>query len=502
MMTSAMVLAGYQQRIEQTEAAITQLQMRQGTTLAILVLAIAALLFCTVAFARRTVPGWYPLLPAAMVVAAFRKYRQQSTGISRSVRLRRFYKRGAARLEEEWVGAGTSGEEFAEPDHVYAADLNLFGEGSLFERLCIARTHLGRQRLAEYLQRPAVAGAIRQRQAGVRELSERADLRERITLLGEREFEESRSKTFTEWLDAAPVGIPGWLRPIVLCSSAVLAALSLTVAVIPSIWPSLLPVILPMVALHAAIGLWVRGRVARVLRAAAFIAGEMGLIREGLELLGAERFAVPKLAALAECAAPAGPAIGHLMPWFTAAEQRNKDWFYIPSLWLMVGTQTALAIEAWRRRHGDELRRWLDAWSEFEALNCLACYAYESPEDCWAEVDESRAVFHAEDLGHPLLDRAICVRNDLSLGESSRFYVLSGSNMAGKSTLLRSIGLAAVLTAAGAPVRARALKLGVMRLCASISIVDSLRDGKSRFLAEVERLPERSNSRPPGRCCF
>ncbi len=400
-MTSAAVLAGYQQRIDQAEALITHLQVRQGTTLTILVLAIAAVLFCYFAFGRRAMPLWYPLLPASVALAAFGKHRRQRAEISRSVRLRRFYKRGAERMDDEWAGTGASGEEFAEPDHIYAADLNLFGEGSLFERLCIARTHLGRQRLAEYLQWPAGADEIRQRQAAVRELAERSDLREKLALLGEREFEESRARTFTEWLDAPPVGIPTFLRTLVVASSAVLALLTLTVMVVPSIWPVLLPVMLPIVALHAAIGLWLRGRVARVLKAAGLIAGEMALVRAALELLGRERFAAPKLAALVQHVAPAGSAIGRLKPWLTVAEHRTKDWFYVPSLWLMIGTQTALGIESWRMRNGDALRQWLDAWSEFEALNCLACYAYENPEDCWAELDESRATKAARELGHP-----------------------------------------------------------------------------------------------------
>ncbi len=159
-------------------------------------------------------------------------------------------------------------------------------------------------------------------------------------------------------------------------------------------------------------------------------------------------------------------------------------------MWFLLGTQSAMAIESWRLRHRAALRQWLDAWAEFEALNSLACYAHENPEDCWPELDEGTACFSAEGLGHPLIARDMCVPNDVSLGNTYRFCVLSGSNMSGKSTLLRSIGLAAVLAFAGAPVRARSLRLAVMRICASISIVDSLREGKSKFLAEVQRLRE------------
>ncbi len=490
-MTSATVLLGYQQRIEQIEALLAHIQMRQGTTVAVLVLAIVtAAAFCFFAFSRRAVPIWYLPLPLPAALISLRRYSRQRLQISRLARLRRFYVGGVERLEERWIGNGNSGEEFETSEHIYAADLNLFGRGSLFERLCTARTHLGCERLAHYLQEPAGFEEIRQRQAAVRELRGRSDLREKLAVLGRYDFEQSRWQTFAEWLDSPPAGFASWLRPATLASSAVLGALSLAVMLSPSTWLVVLPIILPMAATNAITGFWLQRRVRRVLKAATPVASEIGLIREGLELLAGERFVTTKLVALTNRVAPAGPTIRLLKPWFTILQERTKDWFYLPSLWLLVGTQSALAIEYWRLRHREILRQWLDAWAEFDALNSLACYAHENPEDCWAELEERSAYFTAEGLGHPLMARDACVRNDVSLGSADRFFVLSGSNMSGKSTLLRSIGLAAVLAFAGAPVRARSLRLAVMRICASISIVDSLREGKSKFLAEVQRLRE------------
>jgi hypothetical protein len=394
------------------------------------------------------------------------------------------------RLEGRWIGNGISGEEFEVQDHVYAADLNLFGRGSLFERVCTARTHLGCERLASYLQEPAGLDEIRQRQAAVRELAGRTDLREKLAVLGRYDFEQSRWQTFAEWLDSPPAGFASWIRPVILASSVVIGVLSVAVMLNPSIWQAILPIMLPIAGSNAAAGFWFQKRVRRVLKAAAPVASEISLIREGLELLASEQFVAPKLEGLKTGVASAGAVIRLLKPWFMILQERPKDWFYLPSLWLLLGTQSAMAIEAWRIRHRDALRRWLDAWAEFEALNSLACYAHENPEDRWAELGEGRAYFSAEGLGHPLIAHDTCIPNDVCLGNTYRFFVVSGSNMSGKSTLLRSIGLAAVLAFAGAPVRARSLRLTVMRICASISIVDSLREGKSRFLAEVQRLRE------------
>jgi DNA mismatch repair ATPase MutS len=169
-------------------------------------------------------------------------------------------------------------------------------------------------------------------------------------------------------------------------------------------------------------------------------------------------------------------------------ERREDIILYGFSLWLAAGTQLVLATERWRSAHKKDFEDWLDAWAEFEALNALACYAYEHPEDEFPELVKGRARFEAKDMRHPLLPRERCVGNDLVLNDATAFYLISGSNMAGKSTFLRAMGLNAVLAGAGVPVRARDARISVFNICASISIADSLAEGKSKFLAEVERL--------------
>jgi DNA mismatch repair ATPase MutS len=134
------------------------------------------------------------------------------------------------------------------------------------------------------------------------------------------------------------------------------------------------------------------------------------------------------------------------------------------------------------------MRRWLAAWSELEALLALATYAAEHGGNVYPEILEGGAVFAAAGLTHPLLPRGQAVANDVSLEAGTRFLLISGSNMAGKSTLLRTLGTNAVLALAGAPVPARSMKLSALRIGASLALRDSLADGRSKFLAEVERL--------------
>jgi DNA mismatch repair ATPase MutS len=202
-----------------------------------------------------------------------------------------------------------------------------------------------------------------------------------------------------------------------------------------------------------------------------------------------QNFASEKLTALTDSITPDALACMTALRCLAGAcEQRRKDVFYQFSFFLCLGTQLALSIERWRRKHGADLACWLDAWAEFEALNAIACYAFEHSGHIFPQVVEAPALFQAENLGHPLLPAARCITNDIHLDHTTAFHLITGSNMAGKSTWLRAIGIAAVLAAAGAPVCATYARMSLFTVCASISIVDSLATSKSKFLAEVERL--------------
>jgi len=154
---------------------------------------------------------------------------------------------------------------------------------------------------------------------------------------------------------------------------------------------------------------------------------------------------------------------------------------------LLWATQCALAIEAWRSANGAAIARWIEVVGEMEALCALAGYAYEHPGDPFPEIG-APPCFAAEQLGHPLIPDSRCVRNDVHLDGDRRLLIVSGSNMSGKSTLLRAVGTNAVLAQAGAPVRARRLRLSPLAVGASIRLHDSLQAGTSRFYAEITRL--------------
>ncbi len=155
---------------------------------------------------------------------------------------------------------------------------------------------------------------------------------------------------------------------------------------------------------------------------------------------------------------------------------------------LMYSVQVAWAIQRWRRQHGGAVRLWVGAVAEMEALLSLATYAYEHPADVFPEFAGEGACVDAEDMGHPLIAAAKCVRNSLRLGGETRVLLISGSNMSGKSTLMRTLGVNTVLAMCGAPVRAKRFRLTPLKIGASLLLNDSLQEGHSRFYAEIEKL--------------
>ncbi len=237
-----------------------------------------------------------------------------------------------------------------------------------------------------------------------------------------------------------------------------------------------------------------RQRVGTVVSAVEAAARDLGLLAGVLARLEAEQFAAPRLmelrSALELQGLPPSRWIGRLDRLMEYLDSRRN--LIVKSLdpFVLWTLQCACAVEAWRTRTGPAVRRWLTTVGEFEALSSLGCYAYEHPTDVFPEFTETSPCFEAEGLAHPLLSDRDAVRNDLRLGVDLRVLIISGPNMAGKSTFVRAVGINAVLAQCGAPVRARRLRLSPLAVGASICVLDSLQGGISRFYAEIRRLKQ------------
>ena len=476
--------AHYQGKLDERRARVAALEERSKRIAnARLVCFLAAAAVAYFAVVRAIPPGWLavPVLAfAALVIWHDRALRAQK----RAMRAVAFYEHGLARIEDRWAGEGPTGERFMDSQHPFADDLDLFGEGSLFQLLCTARTAGGEELLAGWLKEPSSAAEARGRQVEVAALRDRVQLREDLAVLGDDVRSEIDPGRLRAWGEAEVEALPGWARP----AAAGLAALAI-LAIAGWAWLDWGPLpLLVLVAVEYAMARLLRGRIEQAVAAVDRAGTDLGLLAELLARIEREDLPPGLRALLGEGEASASKQIGELQKRVTLFEARYNQ-FFIPIGWLLLwDVQCAGAIGSWRRRCGRNLGGWMRAVAQLEALCALAAYAFEHPADPFPELLEAGATFDGEQLGHPLIPDARCVRNDVDLREGKRLILVSGSNMSGKSTYLRTVGINAVLALAGAPVRARRLTLSAVRLGATLRIQDSLQQGASRFYAEITRL--------------
>jgi hypothetical protein len=481
----------YVSRLESRREAHRRLSATDANLSYLRLVAFAALAVVLIGAGRGAWSWWWLLLPLGAFIVLVRRHDQVILRRDLAARAIGFYERGIARLDDTWAGAGETGDRFTDPAHPYAADLDLFGNGSLFQLLSIARTRIGEQELAAWLKAPAPAAAIRERQAAIDELASRLDLREAVALAGVDVRASVEADALMQWAERPPQLTAGLMR---------LAAHILVLAAVAGIATWILrddsSLFVGVVLVQLALFVPQRGTMHRVLHAAGGWSRDLDVLAHVLDRLEDESFTSPQLAALrarldAAGSAP-GTAIRHLHRLVELHDWQHNLIFAIVAIPLLWDVHIAYAMEAWRRRYGAQVRVWLQSVGEFEAISSLATYRFERPGDPFAEIDESSATarFAGAGLGHPLLLAARMVRNDVTLGGETQLLVISGSNMSGKSTLLRTVGINAVLALAGAPVRATSLRLTPLMPGATLRIQDSLQEGRSRFYAEITRIRE------------
>jgi hypothetical protein len=439
------------------------------------------------AFVRASIAPAWPLMAwvAFGVLAVVHARRLQR--FERAQSAARVYQRGLNRLNGRWAGAGRGGAPFLE-GHPYARDLDLFGPASLFELLNTTRTEIGELTLADWLRAPAPLPEVRGRQAAVDELRPMLDFKEDVAVLAS-ESPVGRTGLLAAWAGSPAVRFPPAL-PVALAACALLT-IALAIAVYHDvIAPEWLFGWLFLDVGFAAI--W-RRSFHQALHAIDTPERDLGLLAGLLARIESERFTTPRLAALHEALLTDGVAsstrIAQLRSLASWLDSTHNMMFAPIAFILLLRQQLTMAIDRWHAAYGPAVADWLKAVGEVEALAALATFAYERPEDPFPELVEEGPLYEADALGHPLIAAAVGVRNDVRLGAGGpRVIIISGSNMSGKSTLLRSVGVSVVLALAGAPVTARRLRISALVVGATLHVEDSLQAGHSRFFAEILRI--------------
>ncbi len=492
---SAAVEAEYRRRCADREAKLKAASVsadRLGNLR--LLMAGVALILVIMPLVTKDGRPWWALLPLGVGFVAlgimqdrvFDRRRQAAASVT-------YYREGLERLTEGWRKLPDTGDDLKAGHRTpedYAEDLDLFGPASTFQLLNRARTAEGRRTVARWLVSPSAVDVAVQRQAAVQELSEAIDRREALITAAAGESPNALAdEALLKWAESGSpmpmtrlLGVLGTVLPVILIASAAVFALAgvkwfLTV----------------MVAVQGLVFILTRQITGP--RVDVISGPDRSLRRYArlIETIESTPYDAPSLKAVqARLRTEGKTAVAQIrgLEYLIDLLEARLNFFFAITLSpvLLWELNMALRTERWRTVVGPRLRDWFRAVGEVEALASWGAFAYERPDYCFAEFVDGPARFESEALSHPLIDRRRVVANDVVLDGPGSVLLLSGSNMSGKSTLLRAVGLACVLSRAGAPVPAKSLRLSRLRLATSVRIVDSLAEGTSHFYAEVKRL--------------
>lgn len=491
-------LADLQPRLDRhtAEAAAAQAQGERLGNVRLLLAAVTLGLILLPLYTRDGGP-WWALIPVAGAFLVLGALHARATDRERRARAAAAYWQAEKdRLEEKWRELPDQGRDLLPAASSFdaqlglAGDLDLFGPASLFQLISRAATPRGRRALASWLLEPAPLPEIRARQEAVRELAAKPEVREALAVAARAGADAPLSEeALLRWGESpAPLPFGALLRVVAVVQTLALFTTAGVWWVLDLPQPFAVAVIVQALTV-----LGIRGLVAdRALRIAS---PDRALSRyaELLAVIEGASLTAPRLEAarirLAIEGVPASARLSALRRLVERLEASGNMFFALtvgPALFWDL--HHVLAAERWQATVGPRLRNWLEVIAEVEALASLGATLATRPESCLPEVVEGEGVYVAEALAHPLLDHRRAVANSVTLGGPGSVLLLSGSNMSGKSTFLRAIGLSCVMAQAGGPVMARSLRLSRVTLATSIRVVDSLAQGASHFYAELQRI--------------
>jgi hypothetical protein len=448
---------------------------------------IAVLFFVIIYFSVDIRPLIY-LLPVLIVIFAI-LVKRQARASEEKIRLQNLVKINqleTSALDGNCDGLAT-GVEYIDIHHPFAHDLDLFGDGSLFQYTNRSNTRDGKRRFADSLLMPLPdAESIQEHQASIRELTSKIDFRQDIQAGGMEIQETIKDRDqLREWLKH-----PSFLYGKAVTKYLLIIIPAITIASIVGAiffeWAKALAILLVLVQ-WGYLGL--NGK--KVAEFHEYISRKKNILDKYarlLNVLGKENFKASQLQRLANDAREADKEVKKLASLVSALDARlNFLMNAIVNSTLLYDLQCIYRLEKWKAEHAGRFNIWLDAVAEAEVISSWATFAFNHPEFTFATI-QNELKLQAKGLGHPLIHRNERVVNDVMIGKDQRIQIITGANMAGKSTFLRSIGVNLILALAGAPVCAEAFSCSIVHLRSGMRAADSLKDHQSYFFAELNRL--------------
>lgn len=476
----------YQQRKDRFAAELSHIE-KEISRISNLCIAIAIAILGVIYLAS-TSPGWIYVTFPVIAFFVYLVYRHDKLFV-RSVHLANLVKLNHAEVQSLNGDFSTlsSGDEFIDTHHPYSYDLDIFGDGSVFQLINRCNTFRGKQSLADRLARPLPsAGDIRSHQRAVAELNPRVDFRQNLAAAsleageapGDREQLLSWLKTSSFVYGRPYMHVLLWVLPAVTISAVVL----FLAGYVPQIVP--LSLVFTQWIIY---GLYNK----RVNVFHDYISRKKMILEKYsamLDIIRAQSFDTSPLKDIHERASDAGLKVHQLARLVSNLNARLNflTTLFVNSL-LMYDLQCVYRLEKWKHYNGSRLDQWLNAISEVEVFGSFANFAHNHPHCNFPDITEKLLV-DAEGLGHPLLRPEECITNAVAIGPAPSVHIVTGANMAGKSTFLRALGVNLVLALAGAPVYARRFSCPLIPLRSGMRTADSLKDHASYFYAELNRL--------------
>lgn len=383
------------------------------------------------------------------------------------------------------------GLEHLPKEHLYANDLDIFGRASLFQYVNRTGSEMGSIELAKWLLQPANTTILLQRQTAIKELTIATEWRQQLQAFAkDTKIQTATRQRLQQWLGEANQFSShkywGWLRYIL--PTIILTIITLNIV-------GLVPYQIRNMALllFAIIAYFFGKKAAPVHLHLSKMVSELEVLADSIELVEKKEFKSELLVQMQtqflQKNHTTSKALKELKTILERLDLRYNPVVFIPlSILFQWDLQQVLSLEKWKQQHHENAPQWFEMLAQFEALSSLATVSFNHPEWCFPVFKEPHFSIEGRQIGHPLINAPKRVNNDITINSSGEIMLITGSNMAGKSTYLRSIGINVVLAMAGAPVCAESFYLSPVQIISSMRIADNLEESTSTFYAELKKL--------------
>lgn len=480
----------YSDRSQQQQHILSQLQ-KKATLLSwsrIVFFATAVYLFYLMMYQRNESMGWWAFLALVVFIVAVNRYLKLQAKIKYHKTYQQINDDELAFLEGTKTFA--NGQEFQNPQHAFSYDLDLFGRNSIFQFINRTGTFLGKNQLAQDLQTIPSKERIQNRQEAIQELATNIDFRQQFqTLAHLADTSEQEDQAIKNW-SASKAVQPNSLFKVFAILVPVLFFVSL-IMLIFDLHPLATKLTTFFFSMNLLLSGLMSGFISKEIGKSDKIANSLQQYAQMIEVFETTQFQSKALqniqSKLKTTDQQATKVMGDLASLF---EKLNT----IANLFIFIAFNGAFQYHfwvyqrllQWKQKNQNYLWNWIQVIGEVESLNSLANFAYNNQEYTYPQIANE---IQFTQLGHPLLSKEKRVRNSIDFSKQS-FVILTGSNMSGKSTFLRTVGINLVLSYAGAPIDAQKAVICPLPLWVSMRLTDSLSDSESFFFAEVKRLKE------------